>query len=74
VSLRDIMGAAGLTTWPEVALVVCFLAFVAILVYLFIVRRNDPYEHEAALPLEDGLDQTGQPENEAETIPENGHA
>jgi len=74
VSLRDIMGAAGLTTWPELALVICFLAFLGILVYLFIIRRNDPYEHEAALPLEDGLDETEPPGDQPTTIPENGHA
>ena len=74
MSLHDIMSAAGLTTWPEVALVICFATFVGIIVYLFIVRRNDPYDHEAALPLEDGAGDTHSPGDRRGTISENGHA
>ena len=74
MSLHDIMSAAGLTTWPEVALVICFATFVGIIVYLFIVRRNDPYDDEAALPLHDGAGETRPSEYRHETISENGHA
>ncbi len=74
MSLRDIMSAAGLTTWPQIALVLFFVAFCAIIVYLFVVRRNRPYDHEASLPLDDDA---GPPPRQPDTnppAPENGHA
>lgn len=74
MSLRDIMSAAGLTTWPQVALVICFAAFTGILIYLFIVRRHDPYDHEAALPLNDEPGATEPPVERSATLSENGHA
>ncbi len=55
MSLTDIMSAAGLSGWTEAALLICFATFVAILIYLFVVRRNRPYDHEAGLPLDDGI-------------------
>ncbi len=54
MSLTDIMSAAGLSSWTEAALLICFATFVGILIYLFVVRRNRPYDHEAGLPLDDG--------------------
>jgi len=55
MSLSDIMSAAGLSSWTEAALVICFATFVAILIHLFVVRKNRPYDHEAGLPLDDGM-------------------
>ena len=73
MSLTDIMSAAGLSSWTEAALLICFATFVAILIYLFVVRRNRPYDHEAALPLDDGLPEgpasTPRPSSHRETTP-----
>lgn len=54
MSLRDVMSAAGLTSWAEAALLISFVTFGAIVVYLFVARRHRPYDHEAGLPLDDG--------------------
>jgi cbb3-type cytochrome oxidase subunit 3 len=51
VKLSDVMSAAGLTSWAEVALVISFLTFVAIVVYVF-WRRRPRWEHARHLPLE----------------------
>ncbi len=51
-SLSDIMSAMRLTFWPEVALVVFFVAFVAIVIYVF-SRRKGYWERERRLPLDD---------------------
>ncbi len=53
MSLTDIMSAAGLSSWTEVALVLCFVAFAAIVVWVFGVRRKPSYEHLRSLPLDD---------------------
>ena len=53
MSLSDIMSAAGLSTWTEVALILCFLTFTAIVVWVFFVRSKPSYDHQRNLPLED---------------------
>lgn len=52
MSLADIMSAAGLSSWTEVALVLCFVTFAAIVVWVFVFRRRRSYEHARSLPLE----------------------
>jgi len=52
--LSDIMSRAGLTTWPEIALVIFFSVFVGIVVYLFAFRKKDSWDHHRNLPLDDG--------------------
>jgi len=54
MKLSDIMGAAGLTSWAEVGLIVSFLTFAAIVAYVFIVRSKASYEEVRQLPLEEG--------------------
>ena len=51
--LSDIMGAAGLSSWAEIALILCFITFSAIVVWVFVVRKKRSYEHLRELPLED---------------------
>jgi len=53
MSLTDIMSAAGLTTWAELALILCFITFMAIVVWVFAVRAKPSYEHQRQLPLDD---------------------
>jgi cbb3-type cytochrome oxidase subunit 3 len=53
MSLTDIMSAAGLSSWTELALVVCFITFSAIVLWVFVVRRKPSYEHVRHLPLDD---------------------
>jgi hypothetical protein len=56
VKLSDIMSAAGLARYAEVALVIFFAVFVAIAIWLVISRRP-AWERAARLPLEDGIPQ-----------------
>ena len=53
MSLSDVMSAAGLSSWTEVALILCFLTFAAIVVWVFFVRSKPSYDHVRNLPLED---------------------
>ena len=53
MSLSDIMSAAGLTSWAEIALILCFATFSVIVVWVYGVRRKASYEHLSELPLED---------------------
>ena len=40
MSLTDIMSAAGLSSWTEVALILCFITFVAIVFWVFVLRSK----------------------------------
>jgi cbb3-type cytochrome oxidase subunit 3 len=53
VSLTDVMSAAGLSSWAEVALILCFITFAAIAIWVFVVRAKPSWEHQRSLPLED---------------------
>ena len=53
MSLTDIMSAAGLSSWTELALVLCFFTFAAIVVWVFVVRSKPSYDHLRNLPLDD---------------------
>jgi cbb3-type cytochrome oxidase subunit 3 len=59
MSLTDVMSAAGLSSWTEFALILCFIAFSATVLWVFVVRRKPTYEHARHLPLEDN--ETGPP-------------
>ena len=60
MSLTDIMSAAGLTSWTELALILCFITFSAIVLWVFAVRRKPSYEHARHLPLDDNGNGTPQ--------------
>jgi cbb3-type cytochrome oxidase subunit 3 len=53
VKLSDVMSAAGLESWAELGLVVCFATFLALLFWLFVIRRGPVFETESRLPLAD---------------------
>jgi hypothetical protein len=51
MSLSDIMGAAGLSSWAELGLIISFVTFVGIVAYVFL-RRKASWDHARHLPLE----------------------
>ncbi|HVB31532.1 MAG TPA: cbb3-type cytochrome c oxidase subunit 3 [Gemmatimonadaceae bacterium] len=51
-SLSDVVSGAGLHIYAEVALVIFFAVFIAIVLRVLIAKRST-WEHEANLPLED---------------------
>jgi cbb3-type cytochrome oxidase subunit 3 len=53
MSLTDVMSAAGLSSWTELALILCFIAFAAIVVWVFVVRSKRSYDDVRNLPLDD---------------------
>ncbi len=55
MSLSDVVSGAGLHSWSELGLIVSFITFVALLIWLFVVRRGPTFEEESRLPLEDDL-------------------
>jgi cbb3-type cytochrome oxidase subunit 3 len=50
--LSDVMSAAGLSSWTELALIICFITFAAIVVWVFVIRSKRSYEHARELPLD----------------------
>jgi cbb3-type cytochrome oxidase subunit 3 len=56
MSLTDVMSAAGLTSWTELALILCLITFAAIVVWVFFVRSKPSYDHLRNLPLNDGAE------------------
>ncbi|MCP4902264.1 MAG: hypothetical protein GY906_35305 [bacterium] len=50
--LSDIMSAAGLASWAELGLVISFAAFLAIFIYVFVVRSRQSWDEIRQLPLE----------------------
>ena len=52
MKLSDIMSAAGLSGYAEVALIIFFLVFMSVAVYLLFSRRQR-WEHVARMPLDD---------------------
>jgi cbb3-type cytochrome oxidase subunit 3 len=53
MSLTDVMSAAGLSSWTELALILCFITFAAIVLWVFVVRSKLSYDHMRNLPLEE---------------------
>ncbi len=59
--LRDIMGAAGLSIFAKVGLVLFVVVFVALVLYLFVTRGSPHWERARYLPLEDDSPQPDRP-------------
>jgi len=53
MSLTDIMSAAGLSSWTELALILCFITFTVIVLWVFVLRSKRSYDHMRNLPLEE---------------------
>jgi cbb3-type cytochrome oxidase subunit 3 len=53
MSLTDIVSAAGLSSWTELALILCFITFAAIVLWVFLMRSKRSYDHLRNLPLEE---------------------
>jgi cbb3-type cytochrome oxidase subunit 3 len=53
MKLSDIMSAAGLASWAEIALILSLITFGAIVAYVFVIRSKASYEDARRLPLED---------------------
>ena len=52
MSLTDIMSAAGLSSWTELALILCFITFTVVVLWVFVMRSKRSYDHMRNLPLE----------------------
>ena len=52
-SLTDVVSGAGLSGYAEIALVLFLLAFVGVVVSLFLPSRQRVYEHLRHLPIDD---------------------
>ena len=52
MKLSDIMSAAGLSTYAEIALVIFLLAFIAVVMSLFAPGRQRTYERMRNLPID----------------------
>jgi hypothetical protein len=53
MSLADVMSAAGLSSWTEIALILCFITFAAIVFWVFFIRSKSWWEPQRSLPLDD---------------------
>jgi cbb3-type cytochrome oxidase subunit 3 len=53
MSLTDIMSAAGLSSWTELALILCFITFTVIVLWVFVMRSKRSYDHMRNLPLDE---------------------
>lgn len=51
-SLTDVMSGAGLSGYAEIALVIFFVAFIGIVISLFVPSRQKTYEHLRHLPID----------------------
>jgi cbb3-type cytochrome oxidase subunit 3 len=60
MSLSDIVSRMGLGHLAEIALVLCFVAFVALVVYTFLGRHREAHERARHLPLEDDRPASGE--------------
>jgi cbb3-type cytochrome oxidase subunit 3 len=52
-SLTDVVSGAGLSIYAEVALVIFLVAFVGVVISLFVPSRQRTYEHLRRLPMDD---------------------
>jgi cbb3-type cytochrome oxidase subunit 3 len=62
--LSDVMSHAGLAGYAEIALILFFVAFVAVVVHTLRFSHRETLDHLSHLPLEDDADQaprTGDP-------------
>lgn len=51
-SLTDVMSGAGLSGYAEIALVIFFVAFIGIVISLFVPSKQRTYEHLRNLPID----------------------
>ena len=56
--LSDIMGAANLSVYAEIAMILFIVAFVAIVIAVFSRRRQRTYDAASRMPLDDEHPQT----------------
>lgn len=56
--LSDIMGAADLSAYAEVAMILFLAAFVAIVIAIFAPGRRQTYDAASRMPLDDEHPQT----------------
>ena len=54
MKLSDIVSAAGLQVYAEVALVLFLVAFIAVLIDVVAKRHAEEFDHASSLPLDDG--------------------
>ena len=69
MNLSDVMSAAGLSSWTEVALVLCFLTFAGIVVWVFFVRSKPSYDRLRNLPLDDDGSRDSSATAKGESLP-----
>ena len=58
MKLSDIMGAAGLSAYAEVAMILFIVAFVAIVIATFLPGRQKTFDAASRTPLDDEHPQT----------------
>ena len=51
-SLTDVVSGAGLSGYAEIALVIFLIAFVGVVISLFLPSRQKTYEHLRHLPID----------------------
>lgn len=51
-SLTDVVSGAGLSVYAEIALVIFLVAFVGVVISLFLPSRQRTYEHLRQLPID----------------------
>ena len=51
-SLTDVVSGAGLSIYAEIALVIFLLAFLGVVISLFVPSRQRTYEHMRHLPID----------------------
>ena len=51
-SLTDVVSGAGLSGYAEIALVIFLIAFVGVVISLFVPSRQKTYEHLRQLPID----------------------
>ena len=51
--LRDVIGDAGLSLYPQVALVIFLAVFAGICIYVFMNKKSS-WEEASRMPLDDG--------------------
>ncbi len=71
MSLSDVVSGAGLHSWSELGLIVSFITFVALLIWLFVIRRGPTFEEESRLPLDNDLIAISTSNNTKPDVPAN---
>jgi cbb3-type cytochrome oxidase subunit 3 len=51
-SLTDVVSGAGLSGYAEIALLIFFVAFIGVVLSLFVPSRQRTYEHLRQLPMD----------------------